>query len=336
MNHDVEERLRAVLQGRAEQAPLGATMLAAVATTSARRRRQHLTTVAAAVTALAALTAVAVAPRMAPRPPQPVGAPPASTSVLVASTAPTAVTFPFTPATAGGYGTPTVSITAGHPTIRQQLPGPDPQTASMTVHQAQPQPPSSKARSTAATVRGHAASIFDWSYEDPQLAVLAEQRSLVWQESPTVWLELRTEPGAVEVATLLAYAEALRAQPAVAPVPFTFGLTPAGWTIDNIDPSDTTFCPPGTDPDRSFVGKIAVMLSEGTEATEQPGGNPVKVGSRDGWLATSTESTTLQVALGDNRYLILQQTAQPPLSDTDLIRFAATITVTSAAQPGQG
>ncbi|GAA2635146.1 hypothetical protein GCM10010399_79870 [Dactylosporangium fulvum] len=330
MNHDVEERLRDVLQRHADDAPAGLAMLAAVETESTRRRRRRLVV---ASTAAAILVAAVPFTRARDATPSAVSAPPQTQQTLVDSTVPATVTFPFTPPTSDGYSDPTVWRAAGLPTLRQQLDGGDGAMATLTVSPTRPQlPPGTTATSGPATVRGHAGTLIDWTWDDVNAG---PQRSLVWQEDASTWVELRTEPRAVAPDRLLAYAEALRADPLAAPAPFTFTLMPAGYTVDNITPGVVTFCPPGVPAGHAFTDKIAVML-DAVEAGSPPSGTAVRVGSRSGSLVKTAEATTLQVRLDNGRSLVIQSGGAATLSDADLFRFAAGITPTSAAEPGRG
>ncbi|MET7395078.1 hypothetical protein ABZS66_16470 [Dactylosporangium sp. NPDC005572] len=335
MMHEVEERLRSALRDHAEDAPAGAAMLTTVVAESGRRRRRAVVaSAAAAVTAVLAGAAVAV-PLLSPAPALTVAAPPSTAppavsppvAGLVPADAPGKVTFPLTAPPKAGYGVPSVWRAAARPYLRQTVQDADAGGVMAFSATAYPARPEALGPSTPTTVRGRPATVVEWS---DQTGV---QRSLVWQEDPATWIELRTEPAAADPDRLRAYAEALQAQPSNGPVPFTFALMPAGWSVDNVTPTSVTFCPPDVRPDQAFTDKLAVMLS----TTAEPAGTAVKVGARGGWLHHQEDSTTLEVPLGDGRSLVFQLMGRATtLSDEDLVRLAAGTTPTPDAEVGKG
>ncbi|WP_238008058.1 hypothetical protein KZZ52_04950 [Dactylosporangium sp. AC04546] len=339
MMHEVEERLRSALRDHAEDAPAGAAMLTAVVVESGRRRRRAVVaSAAAAVTAVLAGVALSV-PLLSPAPALTVAAPPTtapptvtppavapSVAGLVPAAVPGKVTFPLTAPSVAGYGVPSVWRAVARPYLRQTVQEAEPGGVMAFSAAAYPVRPEALGPSTATTVRGRPATVVEWSDET------GVQRSLVWQEDPATWIELRTEPVAADPDRLRAYAESLRAQPANGPVPFTFALMPAGWTVDNIMPTSVTFCPPDVLPGQGFTDKLAVMLN----TTADPSGTAVKVGTRGGWLHHQEDSTTLEVPLGDGRSLVFQLMGRATLSDEDLVRLAAGTAVTPDAEVGNG
>ncbi|GGM32255.1 hypothetical protein GCM10007977_036890 [Dactylosporangium sucinum] len=348
--HDVEERLRSALHHHADDAPAGATMLAAVVEESTRRRRRMAAlSAAAAVTTVLTGTAVAV-PLLSPSPALTVAAPPtaapsslvpsspassppspwdtsgSASTALVPAKVPDTVTFPFTAPSTPGYAAPSIWRAAGNPVLRQSLQTPQPGGAmayTTTAYSARPDP---LGPTTPTKVHGRPATVVEWSDD------VGAQRSLVWQENATTWLELRTEPSAADPETLRAYADALLPKPSSAPSPFLFAVMPSGWTVDNILPGSVTFCPPNVPADQGFTDKLAVMLN----ATTTPAGRQVQVGDRRGWLAHQDEATTLEVPLGDGRSLLFQLLGKATLPEEDLIRLAAGTTATPNAEVGSG
>jgi hypothetical protein len=139
-------------------------------------------------------------------------------------------------------------------------------------------------------------------------------------------------------ADLVAYAERVTTGLAKAQAPFTFGLMPSGWTVDNIDGGVVTFCAPGVVPDASYEHKLAVMLDEadGIEPKSGADAEEVRVGDRRAWLTSTDEGQTLQIPQTNGRSLLLQVAREAALPRDLLLRFAATITVTPAAQVGHG
>ncbi|MDG6104963.1 hypothetical protein PQF33_22900, partial [Dactylosporangium aurantiacum] len=249
----------------------------------------------------------------------------AAPATLVEPAGPATVTFPLGPP-ADAAGAPDLRLAAGLPTLSVPVPGAPGVTATLTASTWPPGVLAAATGTAPATVRGLPGRLVTWSDGgEPEL-------SLVWQDGAGQWLELRAFPP-VPAEHLAGFAKTLVAQPVTAPAPFEFALVPAGYTIDNISPSAVTFCPPGTAPDESFVGKLTVMLGV---AAEWSPGRAVDVGGRPATLRDSGDSTTLQVDLGDGRLLELQSAATVPLEEPDLLRFAAGITVTPSATPGQG
>ncbi|GAA2367679.1 hypothetical protein [Dactylosporangium salmoneum] len=340
---DIEDRLREALRMHAAEAPPGAAMLSTVTTESARRGRRTLLT--SVSTGAAVLVSLGLALPFALRSGDPhdgvVAAPPAvaaspsAAPALVPATVPAAITFPFTPSAA--YGAPTVMLAGGHPTALQRLKD---GTAALTLLDADPAAPTSKAVATQSKVQGRPATLYEWRYsdDDPGVPYTDLQRTLVWQPTPTTWLTLRMNPAPPE-SDLVAYADAVQPGALSSPSPFAFGLMPAGWTVDNISAAAVTFCPPGVEPDEAYDNKIAIMLDE-SPATEPPAGDVpaarVKVGERTAWLTTTSEVQFLRVPTGDGHSLLLQVAPKASLPQDELLRFAAAITVTRAAEVSRG
>jgi hypothetical protein len=267
----------------------------------------------------------------APSPPP--SAPAAVT--LVSSTVPGSLTFPFSAPSQPGYGTPRIALTAGRMTLDQPLA--EGVTATLTLHDQPPPAPTSKSKPSRTTVNGRPATAYEWRYsdDDPSIPYNDIERTLVWQPTTTGWLALHISP-ARDTADLVAYAERVTPTPSKAQAPFTFGLMPSGWHVDNIDSAVVTFCPPDVTPDPSYVNKLAVMLDTATEPKFAPSAEEVQVAGRQAWLTTGEEGQTLQIPLDNGTSLLLQLAPKAALPRDVLLRFAATIAVTPAAQPGHG
>ncbi|WP_432985699.1 hypothetical protein [Dactylosporangium sp. CA-233914] len=346
-DEEVEERLRDALRLHAAEAPPGAALLGTVVTESARRGRRNR--LAAAATAAAVLVAIGAALPFAlrdapgPVPAQPALVAPAPGSApaeptLVSSTVPVAVTFPYSPPLAAGYGDPRIMLTAGHPTLRQTRPSGG--SATLTLYDATPPAPSSKAYVSRVIMNGQGAAAYDWTFadDDPASRATGLRRSLIWQPADGTWLRLDLEPVAAD-GELIAYAEQVRPGALKAQAPFTFGLMPKDWTVDNIDPAGVTFAPPGVTPDASYVDKIAVMLDESSGAEPKITDAPtvqVTVGGRRAWLTETADGQLLQVPVEGGRSLLIQIGAKAALPPEALLRFASEIAVTPAAQVGHG
>jgi hypothetical protein len=321
---DVEHRVRDLLERHATDAPAGATLLTAVRAESRRRTRRTRVLLAAVVTVLAGLGA-ALPLRLATAPLS-VAAP----STLTEPSAPATVTFPLSlPADMAPPVDPSeVRLAAGLPTLSQQLPGPTAATALLTVSPTRPPVLAAATGTEPVAIRGRTGLAVEWL-----AAGGPSELSLVWQEGPEQWFELRAFPR-VPVGQLAGFAKSLVPVPVTAPAPFTFAVVPTGYTIDNISPAAVTFCPPDVTFDQSFEGKITVMLGV---AGERSAGRQVDVAGHSGTLTEPVDGyLTLQVDLGDGRLLVVQSGVRVPLPEADLIRFAAGITVTPSATPGQG
>ncbi|GAA1522475.1 hypothetical protein GCM10009827_043310 [Dactylosporangium maewongense] len=308
---DVEQRVRDLMHRHAAEAPAGAALLTVVRAES-RRRARRTRVVVGAVVAVLATVGVTVPLRLAAAPVA-VAAP----SVLASPSGPLTVTFPLSPPPSGTD--PEVRLAAGLPTLSQPLPD-DAATATLTVSPTRPLATGTEP----IMVRG----VVGYTAESDDTGT-----SLIWQEAPGQWFELRASP-AVPVDRLAGFAKGLLPQPVSVPAPFTFALVPDGYTVDNISPAAVTFCPPDVTADETFVGKLTVMLGVTGELST---GRAVDVAGRPGILTDPVDGFfSLQVDLGDGRLLVIQSATPVPLPEPDLIRFAAGITVNPNATPGQG
>jgi len=312
---DIEHLVRVTLTDRAAAvgAPAG---LAHTVRGRARHARLRAQAAGAAVAAAAVLLAVPAAARLWSTEPE------STVDVAAAPAADMVPPFPFTPtATLPGYGEPIAELSAGVPSLRHDG-GPD-RWLTVSVSAAHPSPVRWDAapKTYSITVRDRKAV----------LEVGPTSSTLTWQAADGRWLRVEADRHLTR-ADLTRYAAGL--VPGAVPVrwPFTFETVPPGTVPDVVSPAAVSFRPEASPPSHAFTGKLTVMLSE--TADVPPTGNQVTVGARTGWLTTTPEATTLSVALGDGRTLVIQ--SETSLSETDLVTFAAGTTPTPDAEVGHG
>jgi hypothetical protein len=252
---------------------------------------------------------------------------PQETGISFVSGTPIDVTFPFTPAARDLTGDTPFSLTlvAGRPTLRY------PETAATTSLTVTIGGQTWAAGETGqladglqVTVRGRTGTIGD--RQDQALRVLS------WPEEPDRWVELSAPlPTATEA--MVKYAQALTDQPVTQPGPFVFDLVPAGFAVDNIDPSAVTFSPPGVAASADYLGKLAVLFQDGQATAED--GAAVTVAGRTARIRTQDGMTVLRVDEGVNSVVVQVPTAVG-IAQPDLLRFAAGIHPTAGAVSGRG
>jgi hypothetical protein len=329
MMYDVEERLREALRRHADDSPTGSTMLTTVTATSARaRRRARLATLASGLGAVLVVGGVAVVAGTdptGPTPPLPVAAAPSRppTSDALKPAAPMNLVFPYT-ATPLTSGDEVQAMLVGG--VLQLLVGGGVTVETAPV-QPQPAPPGTPAQPGQA--RGHTAVVRQWDADG------GHHTLLTWPETPNQWIAVQGAD-TVTATQLGTVAQSLVPAAVRVKVPFTFDLVPATSTVDNLAPSAVTFCPPGVNPGAAWIGKVAVMLDGNARGPGNPADHPVKVGGRDGVITNGPGARSLAVPRDDGTTLIVQDTTAHPMSDADLVRFAAGIHVTADAQAGQG
>ncbi len=160
------------------------------------------------------------------------------------------------------------------------------------------------------TVRGHAGSIAAGGGSNPA-------RFLFWQEKPGVWVNIYST--GVGRSDLLRYAEGLRQGTLQNTEAFRYTLLPPGLVIHESLHYNTTFSPTGAPPDAEPIGGLVVTLNSPT-----PTGTPVQVGNHTGYFDTADGGRELLVDLGHH---VVLSVGFAGLSDADLIRFAAGVTV---------
>jgi len=336
---EVDELVRGTLRRHAEEAPDGARLLAAVHERSrrlGRRRRLAVAAVVAALVVSGGAAFAAVAPTGGPRPAPPAGVASATASAPAPTTSPTPgrapsspaalrfgspgyalPTFPFRPVVTpvGGLADPVVTLAAGELTAfyaaRDGERGAD---VTIRVGPRTPSFDAGPAHETRQQVRGKAATL------RTVVVAPANRLSLYWLERPGQWVRVDTDDTLTD-AELVRLADALA--PAAVPVlmPFRFDVVPAGADLDTSTRSVVAFRPSG----------VTCALRGPQPLT----GATVPVGRYRGTVRHTGTGATVTVALDDvPATLVVQVPARYPVSDADLVRFAAGIQLTADAEPG--
>jgi hypothetical protein len=349
---DVERLVRESLQRRAEQAPTGDWLLAAVHARSGRlrlRRRMWTSATAAVTVGLLAVAVPAGARLITGDPPTAdpgqsqastsartgiESAPPASAdpSRPAAGTAPLRLTAyptpslpwrpdPSTGLPKGGLKNPVITLKdgalQGFFEARDGYNGAD---VTIVVTAQRPTFAGSAAgpvKEVDTAVRGHPGRLRTVAVSP------ANQLTLYWPESAGQWLQVRTDDTLTD-AEVVQLANALL--PAALPVDagLQLDLAPAGMTLDTVSRSTVVFRPagPATDP-------ISLTLVN----TRPLNGVPTSVGPYPGALTRTAAGAWLAVNLDDRGLtLVVQVPAQYAISDADLVRLAAGVHLTDRAE----
>jgi len=163
--------------------------------------------------------------------------------------------------------------------------------------------------------------------------------SICWQERAGQWVRIRAT-GAVNVQTMISVGNGLRDGTTPIPVPFSFDLLPVGLALDDMGPTVMSFRPadrpaPANGLHSGFVGELTILLGEA--AQQDPDGRAVDVGGKPGWVSTvDPGGPVLNVKVDDAVMLTVQMLDFPPMTEPDLIRFAAGIHVLPDARAGKG
>jgi hypothetical protein len=313
--NDIEHLVRVTLSDRATE--VGAPVdLVRRARTRAHRGRRRAQAVGVAVAAAAVLLAVPVAARLwSP-------APESAVDVAAAPAPELAPPFPYTPAVMPpGYGEPIGELFAGVPALRYD--GGAERWITVSISAERPAPPRWDVAPKSFGVAVHE--------RKASLEVGPTGSALTWQVADGQWLRVEADPH-LGRAALIEFAEGLT--PGAVPVvwPFTFDAVPPGVVADEVSRAAVSFRPESAPASHGFAGKLTVMLSATAETS--PGGRPVAVGARTGWLAVDPEGSVLSVDLGDGRTLVIQ--SQTGLGRAELVAFAAGTRPTPDAVVGQG
>ena len=328
---NLENDVRALLIDQAESAPTGATLLTAVKQRSRRKTIARRAGVSGLV-AIAVVGSATAGPMVLGGPGQPgnqVGGPPttgrpspsqssatpSSLRLEPVTTQPT-VTFPFSPTfVPAGFPPATVIRTSADflTHARQQDDG---KRIRVGIDASTPSfdglPGLDGANLEPVTVRGNAASLAIGRGSDPG-------RFLFWQESPGQWVEIYAQ--GVSRVDLLRYAEGLRQVPLRNTEAFRYALLPPGLVIHESLHYNATFSPADAPADADPIAGLVVALND----QSPPTGTRVQVGDHTGYLRTSDGGgRELVVDLGNHTTLSITFAG---LSDTDLVRFGAGVTV---------
>ena len=128
----------------------------------------------------------------------------------------------------------------------------------------------------------------------------------------------------------------LVAQPLAAD-PYTFDLTPKGWSVQGQTPQAVTIAPDdgqtSTSPD-VFVGKLVILFDE-----NPPGTKALEYAGRTYWIHADSGYTTLstRTRAGEPRGVVrVQYPASTGWTMTSMLRFLGSVHVGPGAQPGLG
>jgi hypothetical protein len=350
MNLDeVDQEVRDSLRLHAEEAPSGAGLLDAVRGRSRRQRiRQR-----SGVVGLAALTALAVAlgtpyalsaarhgggsrTAGAPAPahpttttatttPPPPGAPdlvghPSRVRLVTAAFTP--ITFPLTPTfTPAGLPTPTEGRTVGEVRLVYTVSADSVKGILAAVDDKKPAAQFTPTSTTPITVSGHPATRYVGTNEG-EAAV-----EIVWNLNGK-WVMVLA--GGLSVTDVERYANGLTEHPRPpTPLPFTAALAPAGYQVDfqeihpELTPTEFYFnlAAPGQVNNQLTHQMVGVVA----DASIQPTGTPIQVGAYQAMINLGDDGiVTIYVLRPDFAYAV-HENKDGPLSQADLIRFAAGI-----------
>jgi hypothetical protein len=133
------------------------------------------------------------------------------------------------------------------------------------------------------------------------------------------------------------------------PAGFTVGTVPAGWQVVSSDAYSFVVAPPATSAAPSadgqgvsFIGRIAVMLQGDTTLAPDATVTAVTVNGQPGKLTVNADSdprlSSVELFYPDahGHQVQVQVPASLGLSNAQIVRFAAGITVNSAAKAGLG
>jgi hypothetical protein len=331
LENDLENDVRTLLADQAQSAPSGVRLLTAVRKRSRRMAIARRAGVGGLVAIAVAASAVAVpmalrglaqhsnqvgsAPSGGLPSPSPSSTEQASLRLEPVTTQPT-VTFPYSPTfVPTGFPPATVIRTRSdflmharqqdnNKLIRVGIDASKPSFAGL--------PGLDGAKLESVTVRGHAGTIATGRGSNPG-------RFLFWQEKPGQWVEIYT--AGVSRTDLLRYAEGLRQVPLRNTEAFHYALLPPGLVIHESLHYNTTFSPADAPKDADPIGGLVVILDDQSPLT----GTRVQVGDHSGYLRTSDDGgRELVVDLGHHTTLSISFAG---LNDTDLVRFAAGVTV---------
>jgi hypothetical protein len=134
---------------------------------------------------------------------------------------------------------------------------------------------------------------------------------------------------------VVAYANGLRKADLPVLAPFSFTLLPEGMELDNVGPSDMLFKVPGQPSSADFGGKLGFLLN--AEGGQDAASWPLLVGGRRAQFSPQDDGgRVLQVSQPNGYVLQIQVPANLTISDDDIKRMAAGVTVNSGAKGGRG
>lgn len=139
----------------------------------------------------------------------------------------------------------------------------------------------------------------------------------------------------IPVDKLVAYANGLKKGESPVQAPFTFSLLPQGLELDNINGGDMVFKVAGQPSSADFMYKLAFLLN--ADGGENAASWPLQVGGRKAQLVPQDDGgRILQVSQPNGHVLQIQVPENIKISDEDLFRMAAGVTVSGSARAGRG
>ncbi len=351
---EVDMLLRDTLTDRADTAPNGAGLLTRVHTRSRliRRRRRVGAAGAGVAAVLLGVAAVPVAQGLlpgaggapenfgGPAATRPVGTPEPSVSGAPAGP-PAAVTavlgapdftvpkVPFTAPTGVIEGlAPAVGLYSGHAMIMHSATGDDADSKPflMLYIDATMSTEGIPGQQSAVRVRGVDGTVFTPTDQGPGPYVF-------WTETDgtPMYIVGRNIP----VEKLVAYANGLTRGDTPVPVPFAFTLLPKGLELDNVDAGGMVFKVAGQPSSADFTYKLGFLLN--ADGGGDTSSWPLRVGGRKAqWSPQDDGSRMLMISQPNGHVLSIQVPVNIKISDDDVLRVAAGVTVNGSAKAGRG
>jgi hypothetical protein len=171
-------------------------------------------------------------------------------------------------------------------------------------------------------VNGVRANLVEWG---PDVFMIA------WKRTPDAWTMVwahrsSAAPTPVDEALLRPVAEGLTDGTTAGDVPFTLDLIPRGYVLGDLNGSMMRLCPAACATERNRSTDITVEMVPGD--VEPLPGREVAVGTRAGRLIRDVFGVGVWVPLEFGRALTVWAPNGTPLTDEELVAFAAGITVT--------
>ncbi|MEV6343283.1 hypothetical protein [Actinoplanes sp. NPDC051851] len=323
---ELDRLLAETMHDAAGRAPSEAGLLGTVHDRSRRYHRRRVAGIAgvtaaallvAAVPLVAALTARphAVTPPAAPA----VSAPASPSARRISLTDGwTAPAFPYELPAVAGLSDPIASVDAGSVSaFFEATELRDHADVTVTVAGAEPAPPEGATAETM-TVRGHTGTLRTVDVAP------AKQLTLTWRESAGEWMLLATDD-TYTPEEVVALADSLTGASIAVLPPFDLEFSPNGLITDTVSASRMTFRAPGT----STAG-FRTVLREHHKIN-----NPdQKISGYDATLTRTAQKVTLEVDV-DDWDAVLEITVDDGLdiTDGDLIRYAAGVTILNRSDP---
>ena len=329
---DLNRMLAETMRGAAGHAPSDAGLLGAVHGRARRYRRRRLVTATATAAAVVVAIGIPVATRLTGGP-EPVLPPAASgpapspsspgatgTSPVTLTTGWTAPVFPYTLPATGGLAAPVATMRDGDPAAFFEATE-DRDHADVTITVSARRPEFTTAGTeTPKRVRGHAGTLRTVDVSP------ARQLTLYWRESPSRWIQLATDD-TYTPDEVVALAESMTAARIAVLPPFDLDLSPAGLVTETVTASRMVFRPPHA---ARGAGGFSTVLRK---RQGLPGANR-KINGYDAVLTRRTGEVTMSIDVTDwDATLQITVGNGLTVSDADLMRYAAGVTILNRSDP---